>query len=253
MTLATLVLNDQVQKLSEGNQRLKAQIHLQEKQLKTSDPDKKLKFHKQIDELSKAGTLQKYYVNETYPPPDSAAYVSDKERYELWKKTKIEGVDEVDSGFVRMDALRAGEATDHLFPGSVYQGTRFLGNTYTRNREEAEYHENSQKSDYGKSSQAMGGSNSGTMGGRKRRYRRRANQISRSYVCAITTCRKAYGSEGSLNQHMKIKHPEYYQNSDLSGRRRGRIGNRHFGFLGPMQPPPPLNQFQMMQNQYQRY
>ena len=38
-------------------------------------------------------------------------------------------------------------------------------------------------------------------GGRKR-YRRTANEIERRFIC---WCGKAYGSEGSLNQHKKIK------------------------------------------------
>ena len=38
--------------------------------------------------------------------------------------------------------------------------------------------------------------------GIRRRYRRTANEIERRFVC---WCGKAYGSEGSLNQHKKIK------------------------------------------------
>ena len=36
----------------------------------------------------------------------------------------------------------------------------------------------------------------------KKRFRRTANEIERRFVC---WCGKAYGSEGSLNQHKKIK------------------------------------------------
>ena len=36
----------------------------------------------------------------------------------------------------------------------------------------------------------------------KKRVRRTANEINRRFVCA---CGKAYGSEGSLNQHKKNK------------------------------------------------
>jgi len=46
---------------------------------------------------------------------------------------------------------------------------------------------------------------------RRKRHRRTANEISRHYVCPIEDCPKSYGSEGSLNQHLKIKHPEHYQ------------------------------------------
>jgi hypothetical protein len=35
-----------------------------------------------------------------------------------------------------------------------------------------------------------------------KRYRRTANEIERRFLC---WCGKAYGSEGSLNQHKKIK------------------------------------------------
>jgi len=43
---------------------------------------------------------------------------------------------------------------------------------------------------------------------RRKRVRRTANEIARHYVCRVEKCQKSYGSEGSLNQHMKIKHPE---------------------------------------------
>lgn len=48
---------------------------------------------------------------------------------------------------------------------------------------------------------------------KKKRYRRNANQIERHYRCPVgpTTCSKSYGSEGSLNQHIRLKHFEYFQ------------------------------------------
>lgn len=46
---------------------------------------------------------------------------------------------------------------------------------------------------------------------KKKRHRRTALEIARHYKCPIKDCPKSYGSEGSLNQHIKIKHPEYYQ------------------------------------------
>lgn len=46
---------------------------------------------------------------------------------------------------------------------------------------------------------------------KKKRHRRQANEIARHYKCPIKDCPKSYGSEGSLNQHIKLKHPEYYQ------------------------------------------
>jgi hypothetical protein len=36
--------------------------------------------------------------------------------------------------------------------------------------------------------------------------RRCANEIAKSYTCPYENCGKLYGSEGSLNLHMKIKH-----------------------------------------------
>lgn len=46
---------------------------------------------------------------------------------------------------------------------------------------------------------------------KKKRHRRQANEIARHYKCPIKDCPKSYGSEGSLNQHIKLKHAEYYQ------------------------------------------
>ena len=36
--------------------------------------------------------------------------------------------------------------------------------------------------------------------------RRTAQEINRNFVCPYETCQKVYGSEGSLNLHIKIKH-----------------------------------------------
>ena len=36
--------------------------------------------------------------------------------------------------------------------------------------------------------------------------RRTANEIDRSFICPYESCAKVYGSEGSLNLHIKIKH-----------------------------------------------
>lgn len=41
---------------------------------------------------------------------------------------------------------------------------------------------------------------------RKKHVRRTAKEIERSYVCPYQNCSKVYGSEGSLNLHIKIKH-----------------------------------------------
>lgn len=45
---------------------------------------------------------------------------------------------------------------------------------------------------------------------RKKRMRRTAEEIDRHFKCNIDTCMKTYGSEGSLNQHIKLKHPDQY-------------------------------------------
>jgi hypothetical protein len=42
--------------------------------------------------------------------------------------------------------------------------------------------------------------------GRKRHFRRCNNEIEKSYTCPYHNCEKTYGSEGSLNLHMKTKH-----------------------------------------------
>ncbi|KAF0690088.1 Aste57867_18482 [Aphanomyces stellatus] len=54
---------------------------------------------------------------------------------------------------------------------------------------------------------------------KKKRRRRTAAQIDRKYVCSYAGCKKAYGSEGSLTQHMRLKH----RNLALSHRDRGHI------------------------------
>lgn len=42
--------------------------------------------------------------------------------------------------------------------------------------------------------------------GRKKHHRRCANEIKRQLNCPYPHCNKLYGSEGSLNLHIKIKH-----------------------------------------------
>jgi hypothetical protein len=50
---------------------------------------------------------------------------------------------------------------------------------------------------------------------KKKRFRRTANEIERHYRCPIETCQRSYGSEGSLNQHLKIKHHDLYLKLNL--------------------------------------
>lgn len=42
----------------------------------------------------------------------------------------------------------------------------------------------------------------------KKRSRRMADEIERKHRCNVQFCEKEYGSEGSLIQHIKLKHPE---------------------------------------------
>ena len=39
-----------------------------------------------------------------------------------------------------------------------------------------------------------------------KRYRRFASEIDRKYKCPYQNCYKSYGQEGTLNQHIKLKH-----------------------------------------------
>ena len=41
---------------------------------------------------------------------------------------------------------------------------------------------------------------------RKKHVRRTAHEIAKEFCCPYTGCTKTFGSEGSLNLHMKIKH-----------------------------------------------
>ena len=40
----------------------------------------------------------------------------------------------------------------------------------------------------------------------RKRHRRNKNEIIREFTCEHPGCLKSYGSEGSLNQHIKRKH-----------------------------------------------
>lgn len=46
--------------------------------------------------------------------------------------------------------------------------------------------------------------------GKRKRKRKTKDQVERNYKCNIDNCVKSYGSENSLNQHMKLKHPEFW-------------------------------------------
>ena len=57
---------------------------------------------------------------------------------------------------------------------------------------------------------------------KRKRHRRTATEIQRHYKCPVEGCHKSYGSEGSMNQHMKLKHVEFY-------RQQIQIGNLQSG------------------------
>ena len=45
---------------------------------------------------------------------------------------------------------------------------------------------------------------------KKKRKRKKKEQISRKFICGFGDCKKAYGTENSLNQHIKLKHKEFW-------------------------------------------
>eukprot|EP00029_Vermamoeba_vermiformis_P014495 TRINITY_DN9613_c0_g1_i1.p1 TRINITY_DN9613_c0_g1~~TRINITY_DN9613_c0_g1_i1.p1 ORF type:complete len:465 (-),score=159.24 TRINITY_DN9613_c0_g1_i1:163-1557(-) len=51
---------------------------------------------------------------------------------------------------------------------------------------------------------------------KKKRIRRKAATISRTYRCLVAGCAKAYGSEGALKHHYRSKHPEMIYKKSVS-------------------------------------
>ena len=47
----------------------------------------------------------------------------------------------------------------------------------------------------------------------RKRHRRNKNEIAREFKCNL--CEKKYGSEGSLKQHIRIKHKKEIENNNL--------------------------------------
>ena len=58
---------------------------------------------------------------------------------------------------------------------------------------------------------------------RKKRTRRTANEIEKQHLCEMPRCNRSYGSEGSLLQHMKLKHPDKYEEMSRQGRGRAEL------------------------------
>ena len=46
--------------------------------------------------------------------------------------------------------------------------------------------------------------------GKKKRKRKTKDEVERNFKCNLDSCGKSYGSENSLNQHMKLKHPDFW-------------------------------------------
>lgn len=44
-----------------------------------------------------------------------------------------------------------------------------------------------------------------------KRIRRTNENIEKRFACMIDRCGKKYASDGSLQQHLKLKHPEEYK------------------------------------------
>ena len=45
---------------------------------------------------------------------------------------------------------------------------------------------------------------------KKKRKRKLKNEVDRNFKCPIPICSKDYGSENSLNQHIKLKHKKFW-------------------------------------------
>ena len=62
--------------------------------------------------------------------------------------------------------------------------------------------------------------------GKRRRIRRKKNEIVRAFKCPIEKCKKEYGTEGSLQQHLKTKHPKYFEKHCSSVKIGGSIAGQ---------------------------
>ena len=52
---------------------------------------------------------------------------------------------------------------------------------------------------------------------KKKRKRKSKAEVDRSFRCVVQGCVKAYGTENSLNQHIKLKHKEFWEQLKESG------------------------------------
>eukprot|EP01121_Diplochlamys_sp_Union-15-3_P001025 TRINITY_DN1087_c0_g1_i3.p1 TRINITY_DN1087_c0_g1~~TRINITY_DN1087_c0_g1_i3.p1 ORF type:complete len:391 (+),score=68.05 TRINITY_DN1087_c0_g1_i3:45-1217(+) len=73
-----------------------------------------------------------------------------------------------------------------------------------------------------------------------KRKRRKRDDIVRTYTCTVRDCERAYGSEGALKHHFKLKHPKLTyipqkRGSDPSRRKRSSKRSRPLSYSTPSQ------------------
>ncbi|CAI5739923.1 unnamed protein product [Hyaloperonospora brassicae] len=96
-------------------------------------------------------------------------------------------------------------STKHQPPPSALQSHPLGADKAARFKEEK--HLKIETRDLGRSNRKPPGAEDVSSVSKKRR-RRLAAEIDRKYKCPFAACQKAYGSEGSLIHHQKLKHPE---------------------------------------------
>ena len=57
------------------------------------------------------------------------------------------------------------------------------------------------------------------MNDKTRKRRKRRDEVIRTLPCMFPGCEKAYGSDNTLSQHIKIKHPEFWQQLKINKER----------------------------------
>ena len=127
-------------------------------------------------------------------------------------------------GTINDQSLKGDEQGSHL--------TKIFGGEGIQNSMQGTQHSNNKsqgRSFYNMMQNRMQGNDINNLEDTRKRHRRTATEIERHFVCQVDGCTKSYGSEGSLNQHMKLKHPEYYRQQIAAGNLQsgpGRISNR---------------------------
>eukprot|EP00830_Metopus_es_P017276 TRINITY_DN560_c0_g3_i1.p1 TRINITY_DN560_c0_g3~~TRINITY_DN560_c0_g3_i1.p1 ORF type:complete len:176 (-),score=28.26 TRINITY_DN560_c0_g3_i1:12-539(-) len=68
----------------------------------------------------------------------------------------------------------------------------------------------------------------------KKRHRRTAEEIERHYKCPVPGCMRSYGAEGSLTQHIKMKHKDFLPDSNIpNGGSNGPAGSMGSSMINP--------------------